>query len=865
MRLPVDPFIPGILDAFRAHPYLILTATPGAGKTTRLPPALIGLFPGKVIVLEPRRVAAVASALRVADERGWQLGREVGYQVRFDSKVTPQTQLIFMTDALLRRRMVDDPELTDVGLVVIDEFHERNLNQDLVLGALRELREMGRDIKIAVMSATLDSDRLAHFLPGAAVVDVPGEVFPLETRFAGGGEAPRADREFCARIARAIVAADRETNGDILVFLPGVGEMGRVREQLGGQLKRSIVDLHGSLPLDRQRQVLEPSADRRVILATNVAEASLTVPGVNFVIDGGLARQNEMNPRTGFSALQIRRISLFNARQRAGRAARLGPGVSVRMWSEFDEAAMAVEPLPEVVRADLGDALLWLAHLGVRDFAKFAWFNPPPGPLIDWARRALIGLNALDKQNSLTSMGTKLVRLPLEPRLGSLLMRGVQMGVSKTAARLAAILGDRDQVAERDSYANTECDLLLRLEWMREGRLSRSVVQGARQLEEVVSRESTAWSEPGAPSRAKGGDIRAQGGDIRAKGGDIRAKGGDIRAESAAIRAEGAEEDVRILLFETFVDRLCRRRGMAVRARMVGGRGVTLDAGSQVRKSEFFVAINGIDMPGQADTIIRLASGFNKDFVLKHLGDRVYLREDVYFDEAKAHFFARRTRYFEDLALDEPSLTPTSADLVHADFVRRLLDRWEEYVTPHPKLSRWIERTKFLAHHDPRFTEPFGNEEAEINRRSFLELAALGCVSIAEFHAADLVSLAESILPTEYVRSLNQFVPVNFLAPSGVAHPIHYAELFAPYVDVRLQELFGRTETPMIVGGKVPITFRLLGPNYRPVQVTADLTNFWRVGYPEVRRELRARYPKHSWPDDPLTAAAQAKGRPRGR
>jgi ATP-dependent helicase HrpB len=818
--LPIDPLLPEIVARVRADADVILTATPGAGKTTRLPPELLEAVDGQVLVLQPRRMAAVAACARVCEERGWRIGGEAGYQVRFESRVGPSTRLIFMTDALLTRRLIDDPELKGVGLVVLDEFHERGLNQDLILGAIRELRELGSPVKLLVMSATLDLARLRACLPAASVIEVPGKVFPLSLRHATEPLSLKADAPFFDRVSEAVVRASAETSGDVLVFLPGTGEINRVSERLQGRVRRAVMALHGSLPLSEQQRVLRRSDESRVILATNVAEASVTVDGVDFVVDSGLHKVMEMNPHSGFSTLALRRIARFNARQRAGRAARQKEGICLRLWTAHEETTQPEEPVPEVQRADLSQALLWLAQLGVSDFAGFAWLDRPPEVLLARALAHLQALGALAPDRRLTDLGRRLARFPLEPRWGALLVEGDRLGIGPTAARVAALLNERDFAPQADVHAHTECDVRYRLQLLDEGSGNRTGVEtvrnSVRQLERQLER------------------------------------GG---------HAGGRRDDDQIgrLLLTTQFDRLCRRRGGGERALMAGGRGVRLSPRSQVRESEFFVALQGVDLPGQADTSVGLASGYSKEFVLQILGDRVEATEDIYFDEDKGRFFARRLRSIAGLPIDDPVLTPVDPQALGDRLVDILCGRWEWLARRHERLGAWLARWRFLVAWEPALAAELTPERI----RQTVEMAAFGRVSLDDILAQDLAALLESVLPREVVRALNGEAPARFTAPSGVSHPLLYGDEKTVFVEVRLQEVFGLLTTPRLAFGRAPVTFRLLGPNFRPVQVTSDLENFWRSGYFEVRKELRARYPKHSWPEDPYTARPEAKGRRR--
>lgn len=827
ISLPIDPLLSSIAEAMAQSENLILTATPGAGKTTRLPPELLNVVPGKIAVLQPRRMAAVAAAARIAEERGWKLGEEVGYQVRFESKITAKTRLIFMTDALFLRRMIEDPQVSEFDLIVLDEFHERGLNQDITLGCLKELQEMGRPLKILVMSATLNVEPLLRFLPGSRHIDVPGKVFPLDLRHQTEGLSLRTDFDFINRVSTSVTQALRESGGDILVFLPGVGEIHRVESRLLEMgVRENIFHLHGSLPLTEQRKILSPADQRRVILSTNVAEASVTVPGVDCVIDSGLAKVNEVSFSTGFSKLELTRIGRFNADQRAGRAARQGPGRCLRLWTSFEETTQALQLPAECERSDLTQSLLLLSFLGVTDFGSFSWLDRPPGPLIDLGVRGLKAANAIDSSRRLTDFGRELMRFPLHPRWGALLLKAEEMGLGQLGARIAALVQDRDIVPERgEIHANTECDIVYRLELLADFekgqsrglnvRQAAAVLESANQLEKLLN-----------PRKAK---------------------------------ADFSPDAVRRLLLSTQSDRLCRRRSQSERAVMRGGRGVKIDKESQVRRSEFFVAMNGMERPGQADTAITLACGVSKELVLEVLKDQITRVEDVSFNEEKGQVFARRQRRIQDLELEDPSLTPVPPGQAGELLAQALASKWDWLCEKNEPLGLWIKRWRFLGQHAPEYQETL--TDAKISE--VIQMAAFGKAKTQEVLDSDLVGLLESTLDATTLRALNKEAPEKFQAPSGVSHPIHYEDSLGVFVEVRLQEIFGLLATPKLAMGKVPLTFRLLGPNFRPVQVTSDLAGFWKGAYHEVRKELRIRYPKHAWPEDPYTAKPEAKGRRR--
>jgi len=824
LPLPIDPLLASITELVRDNAQVILTATPGAGKTTRLPPELLKAVKGKIAVLEPRRMATVAACSRVCEERGWQVGREAGYQVRFESKLTADTRLIFMTDALLLRRLVDDPELKEFDLIVLDEFHERGLNQDVILGTLKELQELGRDIKILVMSATLDVGHLQEYLPASCHIDVPGKVFPLEVRNSSQPMKLQTDRDFFDRVLDAALVSSRETSGDILIFLPGQGEIARLQESL--EIKntgRDVVPLHGSLSLQDQKNVLREHDRPRFVLATNIAEASVTVPGVDRVIDTGLAKIMEVNLQSGFSRLELTRIAQFNARQRAGRAARQKPGVCIRLWTTHEEVTQAQEMVPECQRVDLASTFLLLAHLGVSDFENFAWFDKPPLPLIKMASENLRDLGAFDTENRLTAIGKNLLRYPLPPRLGGLLTTAETVGGKRLAARAAALLQDRDILARTtEIHSHLECDVTYRLSL----------------LDEVEKGRTPA------------------GVNRRAADGVLEAAAQLERLMPTKTPSAAGDDTLRKLLLLSQSDRLARRRKGTERAVMMGGRGLKIAKESQVRESEFFVCLQGIDFPNQPDTTVSMACGFTKQFVLDVLKDRIETVEDVVFDELKGEFFARRVRRFKDLDLDEPSLSRLDPKSLGDRFAQVVTSQWSSIAKQNEALKHWLERWNFFVSQAPEMAEHL----TPALTKQVAEMAAFGKTQIKQVIEQDLVALLESVMDKQALRQFHKEVPARFQAPSGFGHAIHYQDTEPPFVEVRLQEMFGLIATPKLVFGKIPLTFKLLGPNYRPVQVTSDIEGFWQRAYVEVRKELRGRYPKHSWPEDPLTAVPVAKG-----
>lgn len=845
ISLPIDKYIDSIVECVRNHSQIILTATPGAGKTTRLPPYLLSSVSGKIAVLQPRRMAAVSACQYVAEENGWQVGEDVGYQVRQDSKYNSNTKLLFMTDAILLRRLIDDPELKEFGLIVIDEFHERNLNQDVILGVLKELQLMGRDIKILIMSATLDLKELKTYLSESVVIDVPGVVFPLDIQYSLQPLSLQTDFDFIQRVTNAIATFENiKSIDDILVFLPGVGEIQRVKERLiEKRINREIVVLHGSLSLKDQKNVLKSHDHRRVILSTNIAEASVTVPGVNAVIDTGLARVVTTNLNSGFSVLNLSPISKFNAKQRAGRAAREKNGICLRLWTVHEEASRDEQLPPEVQRQDLSSTLLLLSYLGITDPKTFAWLTKPQDVLLNKAFSYLKEIRALDPGGVLTDLGKGLLSYPLEPRFGALLylieqdLKFNSYQDYEFAFKLISLIQDKDILSSDFNFPSaSESDILDRLQILEDyeaGNLGRIKVN-YNQIKNVLE-----------SSEQFKNIIRT---NLKLDGFNrLKQNNFDLQFKNF----------FKFLLL-TQSDRLCRRRLNSDRGLMVGGRGVKLSSNSSVHKSEFFVCLSGIDLPGQSETTVQMAHGYSKSEVLEILKEHIQIVEEPFYDSSKGQFYLKKTRRFKDLDIDEPTLTKISSDELGDQLIDVLVSRWTEIINLNQALRSWLDRWKFFC---SQAKNNFELTKQQI--RNILEMASAGRNQWDEIVKQDFVYFLQTQFDSQVLKQFNETTPKEFHAPSGGVHKIIYSEIESPYVEVRLQELFGLTQTPGLGPNKLPLVFKLLAPNFRPVQVTSDIAGFWQRSYLEVKKELKGRYPKHSWPDDPLTAVPVQKGRRR--
>lgn len=836
--LPVDEVVPQVVRAVVAGRGVVLRAPPGAGKTTRVPPALVDALPpaaGQVLLLQPRRVAARAAAARIAEERGLALGDEVGYQVRFERRAGPRTRLLVMTEGLFLRRLLDDPLLEGVAAVVFDEFHERNLDADLALAMVQRVRTQVRpELAVVVMSATLDAAPIVAWLGDAEAVECPGRAFPVAIEYAPfEPTGPLEDRA---------VAAVREllprAEGDLLVFLPGVGEIRRAAERLADLADGGawvVLPLHGELPLDEQQRVLAPHPRRKLILATNVAETSLTIDGVRTVIDTGYARIACHDPHRGLGRLETRRIARASAEQRAGRAGRTAPGRCLRLWTERQHAALEPFERPEIERAELSAAVLQLRAWGETRLDEFPWFEPPPAAALERAESLLRLLGALDARG-LTDVGRAMTAWPLEPRLARLMVEATRAGVADAAARLAALLSERDIVrhgtAPRRAGHRSDSDLLDALH-----ALDAFAARGTRHA-------AIGELYPPAADRA----LRVA--EQLARIAPPREAGSPPRR--ADLRGADADTALRRALLTAFPDRLCRRREPhGRRAVMVGGRGVRLDDASAVAEAELFLALDMADA-GQAESRVTWASAVEREWL-----DPAQLRvvHEVRYDPARERVVAVRQTRFADLLLDEgPSPLPVDVDPgpILAAGVAAAGDP-AQYADE--AAQRYLARVACLRQWLPEAGLPDWGPEPW---RALLDAWSAGRQSTAELRAAALDTVAAALTPAQ--RALvEREAPERLSVPSGSRVPLTYEPGRPPVLAVRIQELFGLAETPRIASGRVRVLVHLLAPNYRVQQITDDLASFWRNTYPEVRKELKRRYPKHAWPDEPLTARPERR------
>lgn len=766
--LPVDAALGDVSALVRRHRRLVLVAPPGAGKTTRVPPALAE--DGPVLVLQPRRVAARSLARRIAAERGWTLGEEVGWHVRFERRAGPSTRVLVATEGILTARLLADPLLSGVQTVVLDEFHERTIHADLALALAREAARARGDLRIVVMSATLDAGPVAAYLDDAPVLEVPGRAHPVDVRYRPGLSPAAGVRE-------ALAAGE----GHVLAFLPGAAEIARVAAELSGVPGVRVLPLHGALPAAEQDAALEPSPLRKVVLATNVAETSLTVEGVTDVVDGGLHKVLRHDPAIALDRLETERISADSAEQRAGRAGRTGPGRAWRLWDPRERLRPQREP--DVQRIDLGGPLLDVTAWG-GDPLAFAWFERPPAEALERALEGLRALGLVDGARRLTDVGRAVQRLPVAPRLGRAL---VESGGALRVARACALLA--------------------------EGRLPRpSGEAAASDLLPLVDRFRDA---PPTVARAAEHLHRA------------------VREAGVGPPDEGDAAFCRALL-AGFADRVARRREpRSRRVRLAGGHGAVLAAESGVHEAEWLVALEvTAALRGEgAEALVRLASAVDPAWLT---ADRRTL-EHRYDGEAGV-VRAVETTWYRALPLSERAVAP-DADTAAGILADVLLSR-----ELGPADALLLRRAAFAG--------------VVLDRPALLRAACAGALRLPE------VSLA-GLLPPADRRRIDRDAPADLEVPSGRRVPLDYREDGTVHAAVKLQELFGLAETPRVGPERVPVTFALLAPSGRPVQVTRDLASFWRTGYLQVRKELRGRYPKHPWPEDPWTAEPTARAKRR--
>ena len=838
--LPIDEALPELRRVLREHSAAVLMAPPGAGKSTVVPLVLLqeAWAAGKrILMLEPRRLAARAVALRMAQTLGEAVGYTVGYRMRLDTRVSRDTRIEVVTEGVLTRMLQTDPALEGVSAVLFDEYHERSLQADLGLALALDAREsVAPDLKIVAMSATLEGAAVSRLLGDAPIVTAHGRSFPVETRYAGKGLPPlpemgaaRGTQESPETLtARIVRRALEEEAGDVLVFLPGAREIHRVRALLegaattpGGPLQ--ILPLYGELASEEQDEALTPAASgcRRVVLATNIAETSLTIPGVRVVVDCGLVRRLRFDPATGMSRLETERISRASAEQRQGRAGRVQPGVCYRAWSEGAQRSLAPFSPAEIVEADLTPLALELASWGVRDAAALRWLDPPPAAMLASARDLLGRLGALDVNGRITPHGREMARIGVHPRLAHMLLRGRETDALPLAADLAALLSERDLL--RGTAGARDADIRGRIEALRgegdSGGIDRASLQRARRGARDILRQlgAAAFQPRGAtPAGSVGG-----------------------------------------LLALAFPDRIGRRRaGGEGRFTLSNGRGAHFAEPQGLARQELIVAVDLDDR--ERDARIRLAAPLSREDIEKHLASRLARSDSVEWNGREQAVLARRVLRLDDLVLEESALPEVPREQARAAMLEGIRQLGIESL-PWSREARDLQaRAGFVRRLGGDFERWPDLSDAALAAAAGDWLAPWldGITRREHLARIPLLDALLARLSWDERRELDVLAPTHLAVPSGSHIRIDYMDESAPAVSVRLQEVFGLEATPRIGAGRVPITFKLLSPAQRPVQVTRDLASFWRGAYAEVRKDLRGRYPKHYWPENPLEAQA---------
>jgi ATP-dependent helicase HrpB len=821
--LPIDAVLDDLARTLDGHNVAVLVAPPGAGKTTRVPLALLDApwaANKKIIVLEPRRIAARASAERMAHTLGERVGETVGYRVRFGSKVSRATRIEVVTEGIFSRQILGDPELKGVAAVLFDEFHERSLDADLGLALARDAQTgLREDLRILVMSATLDGARVARLLGDAPVVVSEGRAFPVETRYLGR----KADAPVERQMADAIATSLRADPGSVLAFLPGAAEIRRTHNFLTERVHDAsieIVPLFGALDASVQDRAIAPppKGHRKVVLATSIAETSLTIEGVRIVVDSGLARVPRYEPDIGLTRLETVRASRAAVDQRRGRAGRTEPGVCYRLWDEPQTASLAAYTQPEILSADLSSLVLDLAQWGVADPASLAFLDSPPAPALKEARELLRELGALDIDGRITDEGRSLRALALPPRLARMIVDSHRLGAGRAAAEIAAVLTER-------GLGGDQVDLDVRLEAFRRERSQRA---------EAARNQATRWAAQVAAD------------------------------DKGLARGEGLPSNGVMLAF-AFPDRVAKNRGNGSFV-LANGRGAAIEPTAALSRAPYVAVaeLTGTAMQGR----ILLAAPITQGEIEARFADQIETADEVSFDRGSVALRARRKKSLHAITLSEAPLALEPSEQTARIFADGLIAAGLDQLPWSKPIKQWRDRVMFLRAAEAASSDnpwpDLSDEALKAQRETWLVPALLDKTSLKAFSAGDLSEALHALLPWSLRARLDKEAPTHFEAPTGTQLAIDYEAEQGPTIAVRLQELFGLTSHPSIARGAIPLVLELLSPAHRPVQVTRDLPGFWRGSYAAVRSDLRGRYPRHPWPEDPASALPTRRVKPKG-
>ncbi len=839
-RLPIEDVLSSVCRALGAGSNALLTAPPGAGKTTRVPLALLNepwVSGKKLLLLEPRRLAARAAAYRMAEVLQEYVGETVGYRMRLETKIGPTTKIEVITEGVLTRLLQQDPSLESYGIVLFDEFHERNLQADVGLALCLEAQRLFRpDLRLFIMSATLDCAPVAELLGGAPVITCEGRIFPVETRYLDQPLTGWLDVAVSQLIRRSLA----KDHGSLLVFLPGMAEIRRVeRILLDSNLDHSIqiAPLHGDLPQDMQDVAIRPTAPgvRKVVLATSIAETSLTIDGIRVVIDAGLVRIPRYDPRSGLTRLETIRVTKDSAEQRRGRAGRLVAGTCYRLWTEKEQALLAPRRPPEILEADLAPLMLDLAQWGAHDPSELSWLTPPPAGAVAQARDLLVQLGAFSADGRPTDHARRMAELPLHPRLAHMMLRAVPVGLVDLACEVAALLSERDILHGPRERQNA--DLRVRLDVLR-GQYDSIGLEVNPATVDRVRRTASLWRRR---------LIREQS----------RARGDNKHDCSSQVGR---------LVALAYPDRIARRQSDCEgRYRLVNGRGARFRMADPLA-TEPFLVIADLDGGDQWSEINLAVPITPKDIEALYL-DRLLEEEEVIWDETISAVRAVHRQRLGAMIIVEEAVSSPDASTVRNALLQGIHKSGLEVLSFGHVLRQWRARVMWLRRIDgPRSEWPDLSDETLLQTADqWLGPYLTGMTTLDRVKRLDLTTPLHALLTHEQQRRLDRLAPTHITVPSGSRLPIDYEQPESPVLAVRLQEMFGCKDTPRLADGKIPLILHLLSPAKRPVQVTQDLDGFWKRGYHDVRKELRGRYPKHHWPEDPIGAAPTAKAKQRNR
>jgi ATP-dependent helicase HrpB len=768
--LPVDAILPDIIDSLKRCPNLVIEAPPGAGKTTRVPPALLEVVSGEVVVLEPRRIAARLAARRIAWEIDEQVGQTVGYQVRFEEAVGPRTRLRFVTEGVLTRRLLSDPALKGVAAVVLDEFHERHLESDLALALLKRLQRTRPDLRIVVMSATLDTDHVAQYLDGCPILRSEGQQFELSIK-----HLPYSPKPLEAQLTDAVeLLIDEEPSGDILAFLPGAAEIRRATRECQAVARRAgllVLPLHGDLPLAEQDRAIAPASQRKLILATNVAESSVTVEGVTAVIDSGLARIATYSQWTGLPTLHVGRVSKASAKQRAGRAGRTGPGRVLRLYTMEDYLRRPDHDVPEIVRSELSQLCLALRAMRIGPIDGIDWLDAPPLAAVERAE------SLLDRLGAKEAMVQRLARYPLHPRLSRILTAAMERGVGEDGCIAAAMLGSGARFEKNDLLAAMDTDQDYRTR------------QQLEQLRRIAR-----------PSK----------------------------------QTHHNDDALLLSVLAGFPDRVARLR---TGNQVLLSTGASAEVAGEPPRYEFMVAVDAEDRKDKALPLIRMTARIEPEWLIDLFPDRVQEQSSVAWNRQTERVEAVSALLYDELVIQESRGAAPDAEAAAELLARKALEAGIDRFVDGDALNEFVARAEFAGFEPPDL--PQALRDLCLGLRSFTELKTA---------AANFVPDLEQQVGT---RQLNEIAPARIRLPNGRQTKVHYEPGKAPWIASRLQDFFGMHETPRVGIERTPVVVHLLAPNQRAVQTTTDLAGFWERLYPQVRRELMRRYPRHKWPERP--------------